>query len=328
MTEYYYEDEVEEAPPPPPARRIRFDPTRERGADHFVRAERHSRLVRLLRIGLPAAAAAAVVGFVLIVRFAPDDTDAAADAAVISLAGVNIESKSLVMEKPNISGFEGTRHAYEVTAAKAIQDLNNPKVFTLLDINARVGVGTDDTAVIEATKGIYDSTTKSLVLEDGITIETTSGRKATFEDARVDLAAGDLASDRPVTISGSEGTIKANSIRVVDRGKRITFGGGVHLVVNPTEDDPFTPGDAQTAPPKAKVKAKAKPGGDAPAVPEALAAPPAASPAPATATAAAPEPLPEPAPGTVPAADSAPGTAPATAAVPPLPKTRPAADGA
>ena len=324
MTEFYYEDEVEEAPPPPPARRIRFDPTRERGADYFVRAERHSRLVRVLRIGLPAAAAIAVVGFVLIVRFAPDDTDAAGAAAVISLAGVNIESKSLVMEKPNISGFEGTRHAYEVTAAKAIQDLDNPKVFTLLDISARVGVGSDDTAVIDATRGIYDSTTKSLVLEAGITIETTSGRRATFEDARVDLAAGDLASDKPVTISGSEGTIKANSIRVVDRGKRITFGGGVHLVINPTEDDPFTPSDAQTAPPKAKSKAKAKPGGDAPpAAPVASSEPPAASPTPATATSAPPEPLPEPAPGTVPAADSA----PATAAVPPLPKTRPA-DGA
>ena len=262
-----------------------------------------------------------MIGFVLIVRFAPEDADADAAAAVISLAGVNVESKSLVMEKPNISGFEGTRHAYEVTAAKAIQDLNNPKVFTLLDINARVGVGTDDTAVIDATKGIYDSTTKSLVLEDGITIETTSGRKATFEDARVDLDKGDLASDRPVTISGSEGTINANSIRVVDRGKRITFGGGVHLVVNPTEDDPLTPSDPATAPPKAKAKAKAKPAGDDAAAPEAQAAA-------ETATPASAQSAPEPAPGTVPAADSAPGNAPATAAVPPLPKTRPAADGA
>lgn len=251
MTEYYYEDEVEDRPPvPAPPRRIRFDPTRERGAEYFVRAHRHSRFVRWLKFGLPATAAAAVVGFVLVVQFAPGDADVdAGGPAVVSLSGINVESKSLVMEKPNISGFEGTRHAYEVEAAEAVQDLDNPKVITMKTITARIGIGGGATALIEATKGVFDSTGKTLVLDDGITIETTSGYKAKFQDARIDLDKGNLVSDKPVEISGQEGTINANSINVVDRGARVSFGGGVHLIViPPDEPDTAAPAAAGTAP--------------------------------------------------------------------------------
>ena len=347
MTDYDYEDETaaveETAPAAVPARRIRFDPTKERGADYFVRAQRHSRFVRLLRIGLPATALAAVLAFVAIVYVGPGGDSGPGAAAVVTLGTVNVESKSLVMEKPNISGFEGTRHAYEVTAAKAIQDLDNPKVFTLVDISAKVGVGADDTATIDANKGIYDSNSKALTLEDGITIVTTKGRKANFIDAAIDLEKGDLASDKALTISGAEGTITAKSIRVVDRGKRITFGGGVHLVINATEHDPFAPADPATAaaadksPPADKAKGKGKAKAKPDATPVADAAPDAEA---AAATAAVPVPavpaLPDapaaapsaeaaaPEPGTVPAGEAAPDSAPATAAVPPLPRTRPA----
>lgn len=250
MTEYYYEDEVEDEPPaPPPARRIRFDPTRERGAEYFVRAHRHSRLVRWLKFGLPLTAAAAVVGFVLVVQFSSDDSDTGGVPAVVTLSGINVESKSLIMEKPNISGFEGTRHAYEVKAIQAIQDLDNPKVITLKEIAARIGIGAGATAMIDAASGVFDSTTKLLVLKGGITLVTTNGYKATFKDARVDLGKGDLASDEPVEISGAEGTINANSIKVVDRGARVTFGGGVHLVLTPdNKPDPVAaPAKAGTA---------------------------------------------------------------------------------
>src|SRR5690606_15514486 len=113
MTDYYDESYDAEAAPQPPGRRIRFDPTRSAKAETYEHARRHSRRVRWLKFALPAAAVAGIAGFFVAMQLSASGTD---PAAVISLAGLNVDSKALVMDKPNISGFEGTRHAYEVAA--------------------------------------------------------------------------------------------------------------------------------------------------------------------------------------------------------------------
>src|SRR5436190_4105530 len=107
-------------------RRVRFDPTRPRGADAYVRAHRHSRRVRFLKFALPTIAAVSVVGFFLTMRFA-DITG----GALVGFAGLNIEKKSLIMDAPHMSGYDASRRPYEVKAIKALQDLNNPKMVTL-----------------------------------------------------------------------------------------------------------------------------------------------------------------------------------------------------
>jgi lipopolysaccharide export system protein LptC len=259
MTDYYYEDEYEEDPgPPPPARKVRFDPRRDRGADYFDRAHRHSRLVRSLKYGLPALALVSVAGFFLIVQMAPGAMDGGA-AAVISLSGVDVENKSLVMDKPNISGFEGTRHSYEVTAAQAVQNLANSRVVTLNAIAATIGIGGDQTALVKAVTGVLDSTTKIIDLKGGIDLDTTSGYKARLEEATIDFEKGHLVSKKPVKISGKEGTINANAMEVIDRGKRIIFTGGVKVTIIPG-DDP-EPQQAEAADAEIPARPGTKPAG-------------------------------------------------------------------
>lgn len=222
MTDYEYEA-VEEAEAPAPKRR-RFDPTRERGAEFFVRAHRHSRLVRSLKFILPTIAIAGVAGFFIVME---SGGSIDGGAAVISLSGINVESKSLVMQNPNISGFQGTKHSYEVVAAEAVQDLRNPKVATLNKLTATFKVGGGETAVVNATTGVMDSETKILVLSKGITMKTSNGYTARFEDARINMDKGDLSSDKPIEISAAAGTIKANGIEVTDRGAHVKFLNGV-----------------------------------------------------------------------------------------------------
>ena len=345
MTEYYYEDEIEDEPPaPPPARRMRFNPTRERGADYFEHANRHSRLVRALKFGLPVSAVAGIAAFVLVVQFAPGDEDTAGAAAVVSMSSINVDSKSLVMDKPNISGFEGTRHSYEIEAAQAIQDLQNPKLVTMKTITARIGIGSGATATVNATTGKYDAATKSLVLTEGIVLTTTNGYKAKLKDANVDLDKGGMTSDEPVQISGKQGTINANSIKVMDRGAHVIFGGGVHLVLTPSDKpddadktaaadksaspDKTAAADATASPdktatadsPKKKPRKQAKP--DSAAAPEAP-----AGTAPATAASATPDSAVPPVPA-VPAVPAVPTTAAppdvaASSDAPVTPRTRP-----
>ena len=120
-------------------RRIRFDPTQERGTLSYDRAERHSRRVRLLKIGLPTVAVLSIVGFFVVLTW-----DSGGDGLpALILSGINIESRQITMDKPHISGFDGTKRAYEVHAEKATQELGNAKVVTLETIQARFALGDD-----------------------------------------------------------------------------------------------------------------------------------------------------------------------------------------
>ncbi len=223
-----------------PARhRIRYDPGRRGGEEAYRAAQRHSRLVRALKIVLPTVAVAGILLFWASAHFIPSDL-----AGLISNAGIDLKSNSVVMNAPHISGFEGTKRAYEVKAARAIQSLDDPKVLTFEQINARIGLDNAGTATVDAGTGIYNGNDNTLELKNGISIQTTTGYAATIREAAVDLAKGSLRSSAPVEISAKEGTLHANSIDVTDRGKSVVFGGGVSVTFMPPAEL-ATPPEAQ-----------------------------------------------------------------------------------
>ena len=212
-----------------PARhRIRYDPVRRGGEDAFRAARRHSRLVRTLRIVLPAVAVGGILLFLASAHFIPSDL-----ARLISSAVIDVKTKSIVMSTPHISGFEGTRRAYEVNATRAIQSIADPKVLTFEQINAHIGLDDGGTATVNAGTGIYNGNDNTLELKNGITAETTTGYTAKIQQAAIDLTKGSLMSSTPVEIHTKEGTLRANSIDVVDRGKHVTFRGSVSVTFMP-----------------------------------------------------------------------------------------------
>ena len=212
----------------PVRHRIRYDPTQRGGEEAYRTAQRHSRLVRTLRIVLPSLAVAGILLFWASVHFIPSDL-----AGLVSKAGIDVKSNSVVMDAPHISGFEGTRRAYEVKAARAIQSLDDPKVLTFEKINARIGLDDAGIATVDAGTGIYDGNNNTLELKNGISIQTTTGYAATIREAAVDLAKGSLQSATPVEIHAKEGTLRANSIEVTERGKFVAFRGGVSVTFMP-----------------------------------------------------------------------------------------------
>jgi len=213
----------------PVRHRIRYDPTTRRGGEQaYTAARRHSRVVRVLRIVLPTVAVAGILLFWASARFIPSDL-----AGLISNAGIDLTSNSVVMKTPHISGFEGTQRAYEVTAARAIQSLDDPKVLTFEKINAHIGLEDAGTATVDAGTGVYNGNNNTLQLKDGITITTTTGYAASIDQAAIDLSKGNLKSDSPVEISGKEGSLRANSVIILNRGKRVVFRGQVAVTFMP-----------------------------------------------------------------------------------------------
>jgi lipopolysaccharide export system protein LptC len=212
---------------PGPARG-RYSPRIRGGATAYRAARRHSALVRSLRFILPALAVAGVAAFWGTARFAPSDV-----LSLLNIAGVDLDKRAIIMDDPHLSGFEGTRRSYDVTADTAMQSLDDPKLITLNGIVGHFGFGDGTTATVKAKSGLYDARTSQLSLTEGVAATTTDGYTADLVDASVDVDLGRLATDKPVVLTSSEGTIRANGMTVLDSGKHVLFTGGVSVTYRP-----------------------------------------------------------------------------------------------
>lgn len=194
----------------------------------FARARRHSRLVRVLKIGLPAAAALIVafgVAVTWLSRSLPDN---------VSVANTSISDGRVVMEAPRMSGLDSSNRPYDLVAERAIQSLNGGGV-DLEKVKATVSVDDQTTADITAATGNYDQATQKLRLRDGITVRTTSGISINLAAADIDLAKGTLDGEGPVAIDTPVQTIRSDTLTVLEGGKVLSFGGRVKMVLNPSQ---------------------------------------------------------------------------------------------
>jgi len=234
------------------ATRVRFDPTQTRRADIYLKAFRHSRRVTALKIALPVIALVAVGGFFLTMRF----TDLSGAAAVV-VNGINIDTKSLIMDAPHMSGFDSNRRPYQVKATKAVQDLVNPKIVNLETIDAHFATDDINTAVLKARAGILDNLRNRLGLRNGITIVTSDGYHVTMIDADMDINKGTLVSHKPVEIHAGDGSwLKANGVSIADKGAKMIFvdGVSVHYIPSDKDSGPAADGRAGAAGAAERIK--------------------------------------------------------------------------
>lgn len=218
-------------------RGARLEVTARRDAKDYRAAHRHSGMVRTLRWALPAVVLVAAGMFGATVYMAP------ANNAAPTLGKIDVNSNSLVMEAPKVSGFTNSKRAYELSAEKATQNLQNPKVVTLEKIDATLGLDGTDKATVSATTGIYDSDAETLKLKDGIKVETSMGYQANLKEAEVNLRTNAMQSSEPVEIKLVDGTIRGNTVEISEGGKRIVFSKGVSMTMGGSQ--PGTEGQAK-----------------------------------------------------------------------------------
>ncbi len=214
-----------------PAPRLRYTPPQPRGEDAFERARRHSGTVRRLRIILPVIAIIAVVAFWMTLKVVPGDL-----ASLIAVAGIDTKTNSVVMQAPHISGFEGTRRAYEVRAAKATQSLSDPKVVTFTTITGRFGMDDGGVATVNAGVGTFNGHDNTLEVHDGVTLQTSDGTSGHLEDAAINLDHGTMTSSKPLDLKTALGSVHANAIQVSENGKHLLFSNGVSVTYLPAGD--------------------------------------------------------------------------------------------
>src|SRR6185295_19799686 len=113
------------------------NPALQAGMDaRFAIAARHSRLVRILRIAVPAVVGLAMAGVVAISIFNP--FRALMKQLPVDMDNLVVSGSKITMESPHMSGFTPDQRPYEVWAKTATQDLTDPDKVDLRTLRAKV----------------------------------------------------------------------------------------------------------------------------------------------------------------------------------------------
>lgn len=199
----------------------------------FRKALRHSRLVRLLRVGIPIIAVLGVLITVLTV-YVLDPLRALAKLPG-SIGGLVVSGTSITMQQPRLAGYTQDRRPYVVTARAATQDVTKPDTVTLLELRATIEFKDAGKYELTARSGLFESKLDRLTLQDDILVNS-ANYQAKLSEAVVNVRTNHMVSEHPVEVTMPQGTIKANRLEVTNSGEVIRFEGGVTMMLVPEKD--------------------------------------------------------------------------------------------
>ena len=199
----------------------------QRFARRLRRARRHSRLVSVLKIGLPGLALLGVVGF----GAAAAVTSAVPDG--FSLETLSVEDGELVMTNPRLVGFDERQQPYSLDAQRATQNVADPDRFELEEVLAEIPLADGRRITVLSRGGAYDRGADRLTIPDPFTVMIDDGTVGEFARGDVDVAAGTLMTDGPVDIRRPDARIQARSLSVERGGRTATFEGDVRVTIEP-----------------------------------------------------------------------------------------------
>jgi lipopolysaccharide export system protein LptC len=210
----------------------------------FAVAARHSRMVRLLRIAVPAFVvfAMAVIIFVSIVN----PFRMLLPKLPVDIGNLVVSGSKITMESPHLAGFSADRRPYELWAKAATQDLTDPDHVELRALRAKVMMEDRSTVTMDARTGHFDSKRQLLDLRKDIFLQSSTGYEAKLSQAYVDINKGTVTSDEHVDVKLLNGTLSADRLRIQDSGEVVRFEGNV--VMNLVMDTP-TPAEPDSASP-------------------------------------------------------------------------------
>lgn len=214
----------------------------------FAIAARHSRMVRFLRLAVPAMVVLAMAGIVGVSIFNPFRVLA---KLPVDMGNLVVSGTKITMETPHMSGFSPDLRPYEVWAKTATQDLTDPDKIALTVVRAKVLTEDRSTVTMDAKTGLFNSKTQMLDLRKDVFLQSSAGYEVRLDQATVDIANSAVSTDDGVNVKMTNGTIKANKLRLTEKGDVVRFEGNVVVNLVPESAEPAP---AETAPPPPPAK--------------------------------------------------------------------------
>jgi lipopolysaccharide export system protein LptC len=221
----------------------------------FAIAARHSRLVRVLRIAVPAVVGLAMAGVVAISIFNP--FRALMKQLPLDIDNLVVSGSKITMESPHLSGFSLDQRPYELWAKTATQDLNDPDHVELKTLRAKFLQEDRSTVTMVARTGMFNTKAQLLDLRKDIFLQSSTGYEASLSQALLDIGKGTVTSDEPVDVKLLNGTLTADRLRITEKGELVRFEGNVkmNLIMDtpePAAAEPESAPEQAAAPPKAR----------------------------------------------------------------------------
>jgi lipopolysaccharide export system protein LptC len=215
----------------------------------FAIAARHSRMVRVLRIAVPAAVGLAMAVILVIALF----NKYRINIPKLELENLVVSGTKITMESPHLSGYSGEdRRPYELWAKTATQDVTDPDRVELHTLRAKVLNEDQSTVTLDAITGLLDNKQQTMDLHKDIHLVTSGGYEAWLSHAFVDMGKGTVDSEEHVDVKLTNGTLSADHLHISDGGAVVRFEGNVvmHLDHLDTDNSATTEADAAPAEPQ------------------------------------------------------------------------------
>jgi lipopolysaccharide export system protein LptC len=212
------------------AKRPRLETLSTRQRTTGEQALRRSLLVKRLRVALPVLAAVLLVGLALNTRSTGVDEAFLEDFA--DLQGTPDEYR---MANPKFAGVDDQGHPYEITAEAALQAQGDRDVVELVKPRA-VTRGQDESTVVSAEKGVFQSDANVLDLSEQVTLNHSIGGDEYVlrtPAATVAIGAETVQSFSGVEGEGEAGTLRADRMRAYNGEGRVVFEGNVSMRIFP-----------------------------------------------------------------------------------------------
>ena len=208
---------------PPPARERRFDFS----AAPRTTTSSHSRLVRRLKLVLPAVAAILVT--VLIAW--PQLQDPARDPATLRVHAD--EGSNLSIRNPRYVGSDPKDRPFTVTADTTRRSGANPDQMEMEKPRADITLTNGAWVALTADKGMFDRRANTLALSGDVQLFHDEGYQVRSDAVIVDLTRASAVGNHPVVAQGPAGVLSGAGFRVENDGNRIFVDGPSRLQFNP-----------------------------------------------------------------------------------------------
>jgi lipopolysaccharide export system protein LptC len=189
---------------------------------------RYSRFVGLMRLLLPLVALLLVV-----VVIAWPDLYRDSGGFRITFSSMQSSDEGLTMANARYVGRDAKGQPFVVTADTATQDKMDQAQVLLDGLQADLTLADGTWITLSANTGVYSQDEELLDLFGEINIFSDRGYEFHAHTATVDLAAGVVISDNPVDGQGPFGLLKAQGMRIEDKGERMIFNNGVKVTIYP-----------------------------------------------------------------------------------------------
>jgi len=213
----------------------------------FAIAARHSRMVRVLRIAVPAAVILAMTAIVAVSTIS-NPFRMLLPTLPLDMGNLVVSGTKITMESPHLAGYTPDQRPYEVWAKTATQDLTDPDHVDLKTLRAKVLMEDRSTVTLDALNGLFDTKQQLLDLHKDIFLQTSTGYEARLSQAFVDIGKGTVTSEEHVDVKLLNGTLTADKLRITGGGEVVRFEGNVVMNLDKLGDE-GAPGESANASP-------------------------------------------------------------------------------